>query len=179
MSVSMVSNKSTRWDCDVSLWRGIPDSFPSFHGWRRVTPERPSHPVRDPRFFACHHCNNYVPEVDVPNHPCWDYPRSSEEQKNLEKTPLIGAEPSNTESSDDGYMCDWNDWRKKEEEAPADVAPKYVIATDENSIDGRCPVCTDRLVLQFDQDEEEWVYPGCISVDGRAVHEECHLVAFG
>lgn len=179
MNVLMVSGKSTRWDCDVNLWRGIPDSFPSFHGWRRATPERPSQHVRDSRFFVCHHCNTCVPEVDVPNHPCWDHPRKNEEKKDPDNTPFNLSEPPNTESSDDGYVCDRNDWCEEEEEEVEEATPKHVIATDENSTNGRCPLCMDRLVLQYDQDEEEWIYPGCIIVDGKVVHEECQRVAFG
>ena len=182
MSASMVSGKSTRWDCDVNLWRGIPDGFPSFYGWRSATPQGPPQPpsVQDPRFFVCHHCNSYVPEVDVPHHPCWDHPVEEKEEDDkcqIENPPANVSGPTGSEASDDGYVCDWDNWRK--EERGEEVAAKYVIATDENSKDGLCPLCTNRLQLEFDQDEEEWVYPGCVSVDGTAVHEECHLISLG
>lgn len=167
----MVSGKSTRWDCDVQLWRGIPDSFPSFHGWGNGRHEMSSLKTRDSRFFACHHCNTYVPEVDVPKHQCWDYSMREEDNNHPNNT-----EPSKSDSLDDGYVCEWDDW-KKEEEEPEPI-PKYVIATEENSVDGKCFLCKERLDLKYDQDEEEWIYPGCINVDDKIAHELCHSVFF-
>lgn len=175
----MVSGKSTRWDCDVHLWRGIPDSFPSFHGWGDGSrPEKSSIPTRDARFFACHHCNTYVPDLDVPKHPCWDYPMTEEEKNIPENTPLNKPEPSDSDSIDDGDVCVWDDWCKEEEEEKTESIPKYVIATEENSVDGTCFLCKERLDLKYDQDEEEWIYPGCMNVDGKIAHEMCHSVVF-
>ena len=178
----MVSGKSTRWDCDVHLWRGIPDSFPSFYGWNSGGSAPSSIPTRDARFFVCHHCNTYVSDVDAPIHPCWDYRITGDNRDPPNNTPLNDSESLGSGSSEDGYVCDWDDWRKEEEEKRKkefEAKPKYVIATEENCIDGKCSLCMEKLVLKFDHDEEDWIYPGCIHVDGKIAHEECHLILSG
>jgi hypothetical protein len=138
--------KSTRWDCDARLWRGIPDRIPRFHGWHL------GEPVQDSRFVVCHHCRTYVPQGGVWSHPCWDIPDSD---------PGLAA-PAENDATD---------------EEPAEETPrKYVVATEENAGDNKCRLCGDRTRLEVDQDLEDWIYPDCVLVLGRVLHEECHRV---
>ena len=55
----------TRWDCDVKIWRGVPCSFPAFHGWP-VSRFRDDDIVLSStaslRFISCSVCYNWIPE---------------------------------------------------------------------------------------------------------------------
>lgn len=176
----MVSGKSTRWDCDVNLWRGIPDSFPSFHGWRSGVIHGSSdysEPTTDSRFYVCHHCNSYVPEVDVPSHSCWDYSEGKDGEDKLDDTPPTISDPPRKDYYYDGHVHDRSDWRKAK--IPEKDRPKFVLASEENTPEnGKCYLCMERLRLQYDNDSEEWIYPGCIRIDEGVVHEACYSVIY-
>lgn len=81
------------------------------------------------------------------------------------------------EMTDEEFARYWVEEDKEEEV----VVPKYVIATEENEkrSDGKCLLCKERLELKFDQDEEDWIYMGCIIVNQKLVHEECHNIVSG
>ena len=166
MDVFMVRNKSTRWDCDVQLWRGIPKTIPTFHGWNVGAP-----PERDARFYVCHHCNANVPEVDVPRHPCWDTP-----VENNGTTTVSEEETTPGSSMTDEEFS--RHWEPEEEQERKKTPRSYVVATEENEGDGKCFLCTERLTMVFDQDLEEWVFEDCILVHGKVLHETCNSIVF-
>lgn len=137
--MNMSPNKSTRWDCDVRLWRGIPYSTPSFHGWIYTGSDPPS---VDTNFYVCHHCDTNVPESEVYQHPCWDEPIGDNEN-----------EPSEEPEENIGF----------------------IIATEDNMGDnGRCFLCKNKMKLEYDIEVEDWILPGCIVVEGKTIHQECH-----
>jgi len=67
----MTKRKSTRWDCDCMLFRGIPDTFPSFHGWSDKNYGFYTR-KNDARFNMCYTCNSWVDQIDIDSHTCWD-----------------------------------------------------------------------------------------------------------
>ena len=162
---NMPRNKSTRWDCDVGLWRGIPVSNPSFHGWMYTGSDPP---CTDTKFYVCHHCNTNVPERSVAQHPCWDEPVVEIKDEPLQHGAMEPEEFKN--HWEDGFEEEC-----KEEEGKRE----FLIATDDNTKDqGRCSLCTEKMKLEFDLDLENWILPGCIMVDGKTMHRECHDVVF-
>lgn len=190
-------NKSTRWDCDVSLIRGIPNTFPSFHNWS--TKNQMFYTGSDERFNMCHTCNSWVAQVDIYNHPCWDY-KNNDDILDMDMFP-VGHIPNDKrehyipesfeELDTDVHKSESleeldTDVNKSEsfEELDTDntlceeVVPKYVISTEENYDCNTCSICDNRLILIFDEELDEWIFTGCIENDNKVVHEECFLCAF-
>lgn len=161
MEGTMPKNKSTRWDCDVGLWRGIPATPPSFYGWNMETRSFEKKNPPDKRFYVCHHCNTYVEQQDVSGHPCWDTP-----------VKIIEDEEDEEEDFD-------NDWENFKKNTPEKKHHSFVVVTDENEGDGRCSLCLERMKLEYDLDLEEWVYIDCIEIERKAIHKECHNIASG
>jgi len=118
---------------------------------------------------SCHHCNTFVPERDVPGHPCWDTP------------PVYTDGDSKTTSgevSDHEFPTHWENLNQ-EDEVSTEEAPSFVEITDEveqihNS--GKCFLCLDRMGMEYNQDLENWVYRDCVLVHNRVVHKDCYMI---
>ena len=160
----------TRWDCDVKLRRGIPSSFPAFHGWppSRFLCDQPVavdnlvlSSTASARFTCCRACFQWVPE-NSPHHACAPTPT----RHNLAEPPA--EPPAET-------PADWEDAEDSEEE-PERV---YVVSTENNSKNQRCHLCTERMSMEFLQDIEEWVFVGCVEHEGVPVHKLCRVCAHG
>ena len=140
----------TRWDCDVRLWRGVPCSFPKFHGWP-VSPFRDDDLVLSStcslRYVWCGGCSNWLPELSR-YHAC-----------GLRQARHHAEDAEDAEDVED-----------------AEREPVYVVATEDNEHLSRCNLCKDRLRLEYMQDIEEWVYADCIEHEGVLVHKLCRDV---
>ena len=157
----------TRWDCDVKLRRGIPSSFPAFHGWppsrflcdqSMAADNLVLSSTASARFTCCPACYQWVPE-NSPHHVCAPTPTRC-----ISAEPAEPAEPAGPEDSEDP------------EEEPERV---YVVSTEDNSESQRCNLCTERMSMEFFQDIEEWVFMGCVEHEGVPVHKLCRLCAHG
>ena len=179
MEVYMVRNKSTRWDCDVKLWRGIPCSIPSFYGWKNIDNPLRGQDPSDTRFYACHHCNTFVPESEVPGHSCWNVSTDVTTSK-YDTTALDEGVSETTPSGvlDHGFSTHWGDANEDEEES-TEEPPCFVEITDEVEEihnNGKCFLCSDRMKMEYKQDLEFWVYKDCVLVLNRVVHKECYMI---
>lgn len=189
-------NKSTRWDCDVSLLRGIPNTFPSFHNWN--TTNNMSSKCIDNRFNMCHTCNSWVEQSEIDNHPCWDY-TNSHNIADIDMLP-VGSIPNNIIESYEPFENEISPGDLKQIEKEPDIeetiiehthepdivltpfeedVPKYVISTEENYNCTQCDICDDNLTIVFDEELDEWIFPECIENEKKIVHAECFLYAFG
>lgn len=152
----------TRWDCDVRLWRGVPCSFPAFHGWtfsRFREDDIVLSSTASVRYTVCSACYKWVPEFSR-YHECTvtHVPRPQESRV---ATADVFASVASEEEDDDveGQLV-------------------YVVATDENSESRRCSLCHDLMRLQFVHDIEEWVFMDCVEHDGVVLHKFCRDVAY-
>lgn len=142
----------TRWDCDVKLWRGVPASFPAFHGWPVLgTRDNVLSSTASVRYICCHACNKWVPQSS-PGHVC---------------TPGQGLVSTNAAFPETGASP-----------KPAPNQKTYVISTEENFETQVCSICTNRMHLEFIHDIEEWVFMDCVQHKGGVVHEFCRNTAF-
>lgn len=149
----------TRWDCDVKIRRGVPCSFPSFHGWR---PERSPHTVftafddvvasstAATRYIWCRACHQWVPEPSQ-FHAC------------------MAATPPTASAADSHFE---SGFASADDKAPPKPSV-YVISTEENSESYACHVCTDRMRLEFLPDIDEWIFMDCVAHEGVVIHELC------
>ena len=142
----------TRWDCDVKLWRGVPYSFPAFHGWPVSGFDIVLSSTASLRYICCRACFKWVPESSL-YHACTLISGTT-----LEPGDVAVAE----EDSD---------------EEPRQSS--YVISTEENSESHNCGLCKDRMRLEFFQDVEEWVFMDCVERDGIIMHEFCRNTVCG
>lgn len=161
----------TRWDCDVKLWRGVPCSFPAFHGWPPC-PLLPSDIIQSStasvRYICCDSCYEWVPEF-TRDHSCLlskpghiDLIRAND---NKTVTDTTNATDNDTATDDDNNSLD--------------EKPVYVISTDENWQTGFCGLCHDRMRQEFLHDLEEWVFMDCVEHDGVPIHKFCHDAVYG
>jgi len=142
----------TRWDCDVKLWRGVPASFPAFHGWPVLdTRNTVLSSTASVRYICCHACHKWVSQSS-PDHLC---------------TPGEGLVLTNAAVSET-VTCP----------EPEPDRRVYVISTEDNSETQSCSICKDRMHLDFIHDIEEWVFMDCVYHNGRIVHEFCRNTAF-
>lgn len=136
----------TRWDCDVKLWRGVPCSFPAFHGWPcNRAPDVVSSSTATIRYVWCGSCLRWVPahpryHCCVPE-PTATNPRPSADRKN--------SVPGGTRRAD------------------------YVVSTEDNSQNHSCGVCASQMRVEFRHDIEEWVFVDCVEHEGLPIHKLC------
>lgn len=143
----------TRWDCDVKLWRGVPCSFPAFHGWPFSSfDDIVLSSTSSLRYTCCGTCYAWVPESSR-YHAC----------------SLMRIPPREMPVDDSSSP----------EEDDADKQDVYVICTEENSESHMCTLCTDRMHLQFLQDIEEWVFMDCVEHEGIPIHKLCRDCVYG
>ncbi len=94
--------------------------------------------------------------------------------------------------TDEEFSRHWEDLRREdgeekeeeeeEEEGEESRPPRHVVVTEEAEGAGGaaiCVLCRDRLTMEFDPGEEEWVYRASVLVHGRVVHESCLETVFG
>ena len=151
----------TRWDCDVRLWRGVPCSFPAFHGWPVSAFDVVQSSTASLRYVCCGVCYQWVPEF-TRNHSCL---LSRPGRADLIRTTATDNE---TATDDDSSSLD---------EKPRPRV--YVVSTEENYETSLCGVCHDRMRLQFLHDVEEWVFMDCVEHEGVPIHRLCHDCAYG
>lgn len=172
----MKRNKSTRWDCDTSLLRGIPNTFPSFHGWSNKS--LGFYTGTNTRFNMCSYCNSWVPHSDISTHPCWDFISNDINILDSAMLPIgettcdLNGENVQTmviDNTPENEVHDSIDGDIIEEEP----ASKYVISTEENYDCTECNICGERLNLSFDDELDEWIFTDCVENDYKVVHEFC------
>ncbi len=170
----------TRWDCDVKLWRGVPCSFPAFHGWPAPMFDIVLSSTASLRYTCCPSCLRWVPEtpwyhdcmkhvVSVPTTTTTTTTRSvaaaitaRTKTAELVNIDTCGSTLSNDSESEDGPR-----------------SPVYVISTEENYKNNRCNLCQDLFRLQFLHDIEDWVFMDCVEHEGSLVHECCRDIVLG
>ena len=181
----MTRCKSTRWDCDTSLLRGIPNTFPAFHGWSNKSSG--FYTGTNTRFNMCSICNSWVAHSDISTHPCWDF---KVEEINIldsamlplgETTYVSHSEIVNTKEQ--SMVIDNTPEIEVPESIDGDIideepASKYVISTEENYDCTECNICGERLILSFDDELDEWIFTDCVENDYKVVHEFCFSSLF-
>ncbi|CAM9093794.1 unnamed protein product [Ectocarpus sp. 12 AP-2014] len=162
----------TRWDCDVKLWKGVPCSFPAFHGWPSSSSVH--HDNRDivssstasTRYSWCHACYNWIPD-NTRHHDC-SAPGGI--------TDRTAPASENCEESDSLDIP--KDWVDSGEDESTPKPRAYVLVPDEDSDFLRCSLCNDRMRLDFLHDIEQWVFMDCVEHDGTILHEICRDVVY-
>lgn len=143
----------TRWDCDVKLWRGVPCSFPAFHGWT-VSAFRYGNVVLSStatvRYVWCGACK-WVPYCSR-GHECTVTPVPQRQEFKIATASDSASVPEEVASMEE---C------------------MYVIATEKFSDIYTCSLCTQRMRLEFLQEIEEWVYMDCVEHEGVPIHKLC------
>lgn len=140
----------TRWDCDVRLWRGVPCSFPAFHGWPLspfLNDDIVLSSTSSLRYVWCGGCYKWFPESSR-YHRCVQGLHQQSSGENASDSACV---------SEDG----------------TEEQPVYVIVTEENEAYSSCHVCTERFRMNFCQDVEAWVYMDCVEHEGVPVHKLC------
>lgn len=144
----------TRWDCDVKIWRGVPCSFPAFHGWpvsRFRNDDIVSSSTASLRYICCSVCYNWVPESSR-YHKCRVIHSPKQDDSKIPVT----------------------EFESVQKEGPVQDCV-YVVAKDEYN---KCYLCNDRVLLQFLPGIEEWVYMDCVEHEGVPVHSFCRDIAY-
>jgi len=145
--------KNRRWDCDVSLQSGIPNTFPLFHGWKE---SRRKIVFGSKNFHTCFSCGEWVSDIDIDTHLC---------TKDYQDIEII--EPMEVEEENCFFEED-------EEIVEEDLV--YVITTDDNYEVQRCLLCQDLMKLEFLQEIDEWVFMDCVEYENSVLHKFCHDV---
>ncbi|CAM9205357.1 unnamed protein product [Pylaiella littoralis] len=162
----------TRWGCKVVLDRGVPVFPPDSHGWpvRRSGARRGDVVLCSTatvRYVCCHACHRWVPE-GLQAHACTAPP-------SLEVGPLGPVGPVGPVGPD----ADAESSSSSSSSSSGARASVYVVSTEENFESLVCPVCSDRMRMQYMLDVEDWVFMDCVEHDGVVMHEECRDCAFG
>ena len=182
----MTRTKSTRWDCDTTLFRGIPNTVPLFHGWSNKSSG--FYTGTNTRFNMCSICNSWVSHADIETHSCWDSNVDEQDILNGGMFPVEGATDilyNHTYNSTEEPMDVENVSEMEvpesfvEDETISDEpVPKYVISTEENYESSECNICGELLVLSFDEELDEWIFTDCVENENKVVHEFCFSCLF-
>lgn len=164
----------TRWDCDVKLWRGVPCSFPAFHGWPAPMFDIVLSSTASLRYVACPSCLKWVPETPW-YHDCTRHvvpvPTTT-----VTTVAAVAAVAETNDTNIDTCDSTLSDDDPESEDRPR--SPVYVISTEENYDKIRCDLCQDRFHLQFLHDIEDWVFMDCVEHEGSLVHECCRDIVY-
>lgn len=164
----------TRWDCDVRLWRGVPCSFPAFHGWPVSTFDIVQSSTASTRYVSCGECSTYC-RSSSRCHTCFGTPPPKPEQCDAHLTRDIGqtdtADVTGSVDSDNATASGISD----DDDDDDDRQPVFfVVSTGDNGHIYTCYICHDRMRLDFLPDAEEWVFMDCVEHEGVPVHKDCY-----
>ena len=151
MSTRKLLNR--KWDLDVGLRLGIPNTFPLFHGW---VESRKKIVFYSKNFHNCIDCGEWVSEIDIDTHNCFKH-----FQENIIDEEIY-------ESDSESITTD-----------PPEIEEEvYVIANDDNYENMRCDLCKELMKLKYIHDLEEWVFMDCLDYEQKVIHKICHDVVY-